>query len=81
MKMRELVVVHVDEWIVSVIKAMYKDVITATKINGRVRRCFFVKVDVHQGSALFSAGGPYRHSSSPFNVCCPFLHGLDGFCL
>ena len=39
----------VDEWIVSVIKAMYVD---AVRISGKVSREFDVKVGVHQGSVL-----------------------------
>jgi len=40
----------VDEWIVSVIKDMHEDAITAVNINGSVSRGFCVNVDVHQGS-------------------------------
>jgi hypothetical protein len=42
----------VDEWIVSVIKAMYEDATTAVKLNGRESKGFKVKVGVHQGSVL-----------------------------
>ena len=42
----------VDEWIVSVIKAMYVDAMTAVRISGKVSREFDVKVGVHQGSVL-----------------------------
>jgi len=47
--LRELVV---DEWIMSVIKAMHEDVTTVVKINGRVSRYFHEKVGVHQVSVL-----------------------------
>lgn len=42
----------VDEWLVSVIKAMYANVTTMVKQNGRVSNGFQVKVGVHQGSVL-----------------------------
>ena len=42
----------VDEWIVSVIKAMYEDATTRVKVNGRESRAFGVRVGVHQGSVL-----------------------------
>ena len=42
----------VDEWIVSVIKAMYEDASTKVRMNGREHRAFNVKVGVHQGSVL-----------------------------
>jgi hypothetical protein len=42
----------VDEWIVSVIQAMYEDATTAVKLNGRESKGFKVKVGVHQGSVL-----------------------------
>jgi hypothetical protein len=42
----------VDEWLVSVIKAMYADTTTMVKLNGRVSEGFNVKVGVHQGSVL-----------------------------
>ena len=42
----------VDEWLVSVIKAMYADVTTMVKQNGRMSKGFKVKVGVHQGSVL-----------------------------
>ena len=42
----------VDEWIVSVIKAMYEDASTKVRMNGRESRAFNVKVGVHQGSVL-----------------------------
>ena len=43
---------EVDEWIVSVIKAIYEDASTKVRMNGRERRGFNVKVGVHQGSVL-----------------------------
>jgi len=49
MKMRE---VGVDEWIVSVIKAMYEDATTEVKITGRMGRGFHLKVGVHWGSVV-----------------------------
>ena len=42
----------VDDWIVSVIKAMYEDATTRVKLNGRESKGFGVKVGVHQGSVL-----------------------------
>ena len=42
----------VDEWIVSVIKAMYEDASTKVRMNGRESRAFSVRVGVHQGSVL-----------------------------
>ena len=42
----------VDEWIVSVIKAMYEDASTKVRMNGRESRAFNVTVGVHQGSVL-----------------------------
>jgi hypothetical protein len=42
----------VDEWIVSVIKAMYEDATTSVRVNGRESKGFRVKVGVHQGSVL-----------------------------
>ena len=42
----------VDEWLISVIKAMYMDVTTMVKLNGKVSRGFNVRVGVHQGSVL-----------------------------
>jgi hypothetical protein len=42
----------VDEWIVSVIKAMYEDATTVVKVNGRESKAFRVRVGVHQGSVL-----------------------------
>ena len=42
----------VDDWIVSVIKAMYEDATTMVKLNGRETRMFGVKVGVHQDSVL-----------------------------
>ena len=42
-----------DEWIVSVIKAMYEDASTKVRLmNGRENRAFNVKVGVHQGLVL-----------------------------
>ena len=42
----------VDDWIVSVIKAMFEDATTRVKLNGRESRVLGVKVGVHQGSVL-----------------------------
>ena len=43
----------VDEWIVSVIKAMYEDASAKVRLmNWRENRAFNVKVGVHQGSVL-----------------------------
>ena len=42
----------VDEWIVSVIKAMYEDASTKVRMNGRESKAFNVKVGVQQGSVL-----------------------------
>ena len=42
----------VDEWIVSLIKAMYEDASTKVRLNGRESKSFNVKVGVHQGSVL-----------------------------
>ena len=42
----------VDEWLVSVIQAMYADTSTMVKLNGKVSKGFNVKVGVHQGSVL-----------------------------
>ena len=42
----------VDEWIVSVIKAMYEDASTTVRVNGRESKAFSVRVGVHQGSVL-----------------------------
>ena len=42
----------VDEWIVSVIKAMYEDATTKVRLNGRESNAFSVRVGVHQGSVL-----------------------------
>ena len=42
----------VDEWIVSVIKAMYEDASTKVRMNGRESKAFNVKVEGHQGSVL-----------------------------
>ena len=42
----------VDEWIVSVIKAMYEDATTTVRVNGRESKAFSVRVGVHQGSVL-----------------------------
>ena len=41
-----------DEWIVSVIKAMYEDSSTKVRMNGRESKAFNVRVGVHQGSVL-----------------------------
>ena len=40
----------VDEWLVSVIKAMYVDTSTMVRIGGKVSKAFGVRVGVHQGS-------------------------------
>ena len=42
----------VDEWIVSVIRAMYEDATTKVKLNGRESNAFSVRVGIHQGSVL-----------------------------
>ena len=42
----------VNEWIVSVIKAMYEDATRKVKLNGRESNAFSVEVGVHQGSVL-----------------------------
>ena len=42
----------IDEWRVSVIKAVYEDASTKVRMNGRESRDFNVKVGVHQGSVL-----------------------------
>ena len=42
----------VDEWIVSVTKAMYEDASTKVRLNGRESKAFNVGVGVHQGSVL-----------------------------
>jgi hypothetical protein len=42
----------VDEWIVSVIRAMHEDATTKVRLNGRESNAFSVKVGVHQGSVL-----------------------------
>ena len=42
----------VDEWIVSVIRAMYEDATTKMKLHGRESKAFSVRVGVHQGSVL-----------------------------
>ena len=42
----------VDEWIVSVIRAMYEDATTKVKLNGRESKAFSVRVGVHQGFVL-----------------------------
>ena len=42
----------VDEWVVSVIKAMYEDATTKVRLNGRESNAFSVRVGVHQGSVL-----------------------------
>ena len=42
----------VDEWLVSVIKAMYVDTSTMVRIGGKVSKAFGVRVGVHQGSVL-----------------------------
>ena len=41
-----------DEWIVSVIRAMYEDATTKVRLNGRESNAFSVRVGVHQGSVL-----------------------------
>ena len=42
----------VDEWIVSVIRAMYEDATTKVRLNGRESIAFSDRVGVHQGSVL-----------------------------
>jgi hypothetical protein len=42
----------VDEWLVSVIRAMYADTSTMVRLNGRVSKGFGVRVGLHQGSVL-----------------------------
>ena len=42
----------VDEWIVSVIKALYEDASTKVRMNGRESRAFNVRVGMHQRSVL-----------------------------
>ena len=42
----------VDEWIVSVIKAMYEDATTKVRLNERKSNAFSVRVGVNQGSVL-----------------------------
>ena len=42
----------VDEWIVSVIRAMYEDVTTKVRLYGRESNAFIIRVEVHQGSVL-----------------------------
>ena len=42
----------VDEWIVSMIKAMYEDATTTVRVNGRENKAFSVRVRLHQGSVL-----------------------------
>ena len=54
----------VDEWIVSVIRAMYEDATTKVRLNGRESNAFSVRVGVHQGSVL----SPPR-SSSCWRLC------------
>jgi len=44
----------VDEWLITVIKAIYADTSTMVKLNGGVSRGFGVKVGIHQGSVLSS---------------------------
>ena len=44
--------IDVDEWIVSVMKAMYEDASTKVRMNGRKSRASNVKVGVYQGSVL-----------------------------
>ena len=54
-----------DEWIVSVIKAMYDDATTTVIVNGRESKAFSVRVGVHQGSVL----SPLRIQES-IHVAC-----------
>ena len=42
----------VDEWLVSVIRAMYTDTSTMVRLNSKVSKGFGVRVGVHQGSVL-----------------------------
>jgi len=44
--------VGVDEWLVSVIQAMYTDTSTMVKLSGKVSQRFGVRVGVHEGSVL-----------------------------
>ena len=50
----------VDEWIVSVIKAMYEDASTKVRMNGRESRAFNVKVGVHKGLSSQPTAIHYR---------------------
>ena len=58
----------VDEWIVSVIKAMYEDATTTVKVNGRESKAFSVRVGVHQGLQCQSGSAlAYRSACSNAN--------------
>ena len=41
-----------NEWIVSVIKAMYEDASIKVRLNGRESKAFNVRVEVQQSSVL-----------------------------
>lgn len=45
-------ILDVSEWVVLVIREMYKDATTTVRLNGRESEAFSVKVVVHQGSVL-----------------------------
>ena len=49
---RALRYLGVDEWIVSVIKAMNEDATTEVRLNGRESNAFSVRVGIHQESVL-----------------------------
>jgi len=44
--------VRVEEWLVSVVMAMYDDVKTSVRVKGGESAAFEVKVGIHQGSVL-----------------------------
>ena len=41
-----------DEWIVSVMRAMYEDALTKVRVSGRERKTFNVRAEVAQSSVL-----------------------------
>ena len=47
-----LIYLGVDEWIVSVMRAMYEDATTKVRLNGRESNAFSVRVGVQQQSVL-----------------------------
>ena len=47
-----LIYLSVDEWIVSVKRAMYEDATTKVILNGRESNTFSVMVGIHQGSVF-----------------------------